>query len=744
MMGQAGLQLNFSGSSAVLVILVAVVACSLSWVAMRRSGFSSAMVRLEILRLSIIGLVLLLLLKPEWNSEFQPETQPRIAVYYDQSPSMGTLDVLPDGKVETTAISRQQSIQPWLDPQTWRPMRSRFDVLVEGLGGSIGADGSEETETKLAGGLTNLSRPLSVAVDQSDGVAGVVLISDGDWNDGPSPIESASKLRALGIPVFTVTAGNARKLPDLELINADVPTFGVAGKPIRIPLAIDSSLPRESVIKARLLVGETEEALKEIRIAPMGRTFDAIQWTPEDVGEFVMTIELPVQKGEKIVSNNTISLPISIRKEQLKVLIVESLPRWEYRYLRNALSRDPGVEVSCLLFHPGLDRVGGGSLDYLKVFPEELEDLSKYDVVFLGDVGVDDSQLTEQQCQLIRGLIEYQASGLVLMPGFQGRQFELMGTELESLYPVVLDESQPEGWGSRLPGHFELTQRGRESLLTKLADSKEENYSVWESLPGFQWYAPVIRAKAGAEILAVHQDMSNASGRLPLLVTRPFGAGKVLFMGTDGAWRWRKGVEDKYHYRFWGQVVRWMAYQRNMAKGESMRLFYNPDQPAIRQTISLNAHVMDTSGEPLQDGEVIASITSPSGGVETVRLANAGDRWGVFRGRFNAEEPGQHQVVLTCKESNAVLETTFFVQGDVNEPLGKPARPEVLEEISRITRGKNVDIEEMDLLMKALADLPDPEPTIRRVQLWAHPAVAGLLLLLLTAFWICRKAAGLI
>ena len=45
-------------------------------------------------------------------------------------------------------------------------------------------------------------------------------------------------------------------------------------------------------------------------------------------------------------------------------------------------------------------------------------------------------------------------------------------------------------------------------------------------------------------------------------------------MGTDGAWRWRKGVEDKYHYRFWGQVVRWMAYQRNMAKGETMRLYY--------------------------------------------------------------------------------------------------------------------------------------------------------------------------
>ena len=87
--------------------------------------------------------------------------------------------------------------------------------------------------------------------------------------------------------------------------------------------------------------------------------------------------------------------------------------------------------------------------------------------------------------------------------------------------------------------------------------------------------------RRAAKCCAVHKDVGNDYGRLPLLVTRTYGAGKVLFMGTDGAWRWRKGVEDKYHYRFWGQVVRWMAYQRNMAKGETMRLYYSPDQPQI-------------------------------------------------------------------------------------------------------------------------------------------------------------------
>ena len=213
------------------------------------------------------------------------------------------------------------------------------------------------------------------------------------------------------------------------------------------------------------------------------------------------------------------------------------------------------------------------------------------------------------------------------MPGLDGRENSLLQTELGELYPVVLDDTQPGGWGSRLPSHFELTELGRRSLLTKLADSQDENSEVWEGLPGFQWYAPVLRAKAGTDILCVHKDQSNDFGRLPLLVTRTYGVGKVLFMGTDGAWRWRKGVEDKYHYRFWGQVVRWMAYQRNMAKGETMRLYYSPDQPQLKQTITMNANVMEKSGEPLTKGEVMARIVAPSGKAETIRLSPFGDEW---------------------------------------------------------------------------------------------------------------------
>ena len=330
------------------------------------------------------------------------------------------------------------------------------------------------------------------------------------------------------------------------------------------------------------------------------------------------------------------------------------------------------------------------------------------------------------------------------MPGFYGRQFSLLDTELDALYPVVLDETQPRGWGSRTPSHFELTELGRRSLLTKLADTREDNIDVWSGLPGFQWHAPVLRARAGTEVLSVHESETNKYGRVPLLVTRTYGAGKVLFMGTDGAWRWRKGVEDKYHYRFWGQVVRWMAYQRNMAKGESMRMYFSPDQPQIDQTVMFNANVMERSGEPLTKGDVVARIKAPSGKMETVRFISSGDEWGAFAGRFTTAEPGKHEVVLSCKQTGATLETSFFVQGVAIERAGKPARPEVLDELARVTRGKVIAPDNTDEIVNSLAALPDPPASIRRVQLWSHPVPAACLVALLGVFWVGRKVVGLI
>src|SRR5262249_4497220 len=97
-----------------------------------------------------------------------------------------------------------------------------------------------------------------------------------------------------------------------------------------------------------------------------------------------------------------------------------------------------------------------------------------------------------------------------------------------------------------------------------------------------------------------------------------------------------------------------------------------------------------------------------------------------------------------CKQTNASLETSFFVQGVAAERPGRPARPEVLEEVARVTRGKVIEADKLDDVVRSLAELPDPPPSVRRVQLWSHPALMAGMVLLMTAFWVGRKAIGLI
>jgi hypothetical protein len=713
----------------ILMLAVTPPLCLIAW---RRSGYLRSVAALESLRFGVVVLAVIMLNQPEWVEEYRPEERPVLVVLGDASPSMDTRDVAMGEATSADVRTRRDSIADVINEDTWAPLRDEWDVVVESFSG---------TEP---GSRSDLASPLRDALQQHRNLRAVVLVSDGDWNEGSAPVEIAARYRLAGVPIFAMPVGNPTRLPDVELLSLDAPTFGIAGKQVRIPFTIDSSLPRDYTTQVVLKTSTGEQLARDVRIAAMGRTSDAILWKPPEVGDYTLELSVPPHQDETLLDNNQRTAPISIREERLRVLLVESYPRWEYRYLRNALSRDPGVEVSCLLFQPGLSKVGGGSSDYISQFPDGLEELSEFDVVFLGDVGLEPDQLTTEQCRLLRGLVEHQASGLVLMPGWQGRQQSLLDTELADLFPVALDPSQPSGWGSRTPSHFELTELGRRSLLTKLADTEEENIEVWESLPGFQWYAPVERARAGSEILCVHKEATNQYGRLPLLVSRTHGAGKVLFMGTDGAWRWRKGVEDKYHYRFWGQVVRWMAYARNMARGESIRLYYSPDQPQVLQTLTLNANVMESSGEPLQRGVVTARITAPSGKAETVRLTSTGEEWGAFAGRYMTREPGVHQLRLYSQETDASLETTFFVQGDLEERPGRPARPEVLEELARVTEGEVLTPDGVERAILSLQSLPEPSPTVRRVPLWSHPALAGLLVLMLGIFWGGRKAVGLV
>ena len=720
-----------SGPLTVLGFVLVVVAGVLCWLAWHRSGYRKWIGVLELLRFVLICLVVVTLNQPEWLQTRTPDQRSTLAVLWDQSNSMKTRDVIDEANISAKPKSRAEIIEPLMSEAVWNPSNSDLNVVFEPFSSLL--DPAEAA--------TDLNAGLSHVLDNHSDLRGVVVLSDGDWNVGKSPVEAATRFRMKGIPVFAVGVGSKVPLPDLELASIDAPTFGVIRKPLRIPYTVRSTLGQDRDVTVTLKVNGKPTVTEMVRVPAMGQAQQNMVWTSQTTGDYTLTLSIPQDTQELIVENNEISAPISVREEQLKILVIESYPRWEYRYLRNALERDPGVEVTCLLFHPELPKLGGGR-GYIKRFPSTNE-LSRYDVVFLGDVGVDPKQLTLEQAQQLRQLVSTQAAGLVFIPGRSGFQNSLISSPLADLYPVVLDLTTPYGIGSGAPGHFALTQLGQQSLLTRLAGSGQNNLGVWRTLPGFHWYAGTKRAKAGTEVLAVHDRIATASGRVPLIVTKTYGTGKVLFMGTDGAWRWREGVEDKYHYRFWGQVARWMAYRRQMAKGETIRLFYSPDRPRVDDVVTLNANVMDSLGGPLAEDSVIVQAIFPSGVTQAVRLQpSKEDAWGLFTGSFTPKEPGNYRLVATSAETGASIQTDLSVQGLNRERQGRLARFDVLDEVAKITEGRLVPVSDVQSLQDSLATLPEPEPIVHRIRIWSHPLWAGFLILLLGLFWIGRKMAG--
>ncbi len=727
---------SFSASTGVIALIVIVWAAS-AWVAWanwhRRGGLGPA--AMEGLRFVVMTLIAFTLLKPEFVRRQLQTEEPEIVVLSDASRSMETRDVVLD---DARVSSREDWWQSANDTNLWRPLQAHGRVVFENFAAAGPATTNSPAESDDG---TDIGQALENVLQRPRNLKAILLLSDGDWNAGGSPLSAAIQARSRKVPVYTVGVGSETRLPDLVLQPAAVPSYGLLGEQISLPFKIQSYLPRE-VKTAVSLIGEGgAQVVKAVTLPPFSQVQDSIIWSPRTLGNYTLTLKLPTQPEEYLQDNNERTFRISIRTEKLRVLVVDSLPRWEYRYLRNALSRDPGVELSCLLWHPGMQP--GEGVDYIKSFPGTKEQLAPYDVVFLGDVGIGSGELSSQDAELIKGLVEQQGSGLVFLPGPRGRHLSLLGTPLADLLPIVYDDKKPAGIPGSIESNLILTSSGRDHFLTLLAADENTNESIWRNLPGFYWSAAVLKSRPGSDVLAVHSTVRNAAGRLPLLVTRPYGNGEVLFMGTDSAWRWRRGVEDKYHYRFWGQVVRWMAHKRHMAQGEGLRLAFSPENPRVGESIFLQATILDLASSTEKD-RVTARVTSPSGRTERLELAPVTGGWGVYKGSFHPQEGGTYKVSVSTERNALRLETDLVVQKPQREKLGQPANLAVLREISDVTSGQFGTVKDLDALVERISLLPEAEPVEERFRLWANPWWGGFIVLLLAIYWTARKVAGMI
>src|SRR5262249_13433864 len=102
--------------------------------------------------------------------------------------------------------------------------------------------------------------------------------------------------------------------------------------------------------------------------------------TPKQTGEKTFVLEVDPQLRELQQDTNRIERDVTVRKQKLKVLLVENEPRYEFRYLKSFFERDETIDLHVVLLssdpeYSEEDRFA------LPTFPTAKDDLYSYDVV---------------------------------------------------------------------------------------------------------------------------------------------------------------------------------------------------------------------------------------------------------------------------------------------------------------------------------------------------------------------------
>ncbi|GIT05907.1 MAG: hypothetical protein CM1200mP29_13180 [Verrucomicrobiota bacterium] len=131
------------------------------------------------------------------------------------------------------------------------------------------------------------------------------------------------------------------------------------------------------------------------------------------------------------------------------------------------------------------------------------------------------------------------------MPGRRGNHLSLIDSPLKELMPVVLDDARPTGTGLQNESMLMLSNRGRGHPLTRFDADELVNEQIWKMLPGFYWSTGVTqkppRQRGACRALGVAQPVRPHPA---LAIRMPDAEG--LFMGTDSAWRWRRGSRTSF------------------------------------------------------------------------------------------------------------------------------------------------------------------------------------------------------
>ncbi|AGA26204.1 VWA domain-containing protein [Singulisphaera acidiphila] len=760
-------------SQAVCVFIVLASAALIIWL-YRREGNASILYKMGLAALRITLVLLTLFMLSEAVLSVERTGLPYFVVMVDDSASTHVADQYanPKTKLALTELtkkpepSRLDVAKAWLErdnAQTLRELQKQNKVRLYLVSSSARllaeVDKPEEVQPAIEklrkveaiGGQTQLGEGVRQILTELRGAppSAILLLSDGQTTEGIGLAKAAELAARKGVPLYTIGLGDPEPARDLELTELLVDEVVFVDDLVRFQAKLLSRgfAGQEVVIrlKERDRTSSDPQAARElesirVKAPPDGQPLRVeLGHRPKETGDVTYILEVDPRPRELQADNNRIVRTVNVRKEKLKVLLVDGEPRYEYRYLKNYLEREETIDLSVLLVssdpeYSEQDRFA------LPTFPAAKEDLFAYDVVLLGDA--DPSYLSVSQMQNLAEFVTEKGGGLLFMAGAGFNPLHYKATPLEVLLPIELAEARdPTAVGNAITAFRpELTGEGRASPIFRFGDDEASSTQIWQNLPELYWYLEAPRKKPAAVALAEHPTQIGSDGKLPIFLYQFVGSGKTMFSAVDDTWRWRFRGGDRYFDRYWIQTIRFLARTKltgqKQAEIETDRRRYQRNQP-----IQIRVRFPNPALAPTR-GEVVVQIERKGQGPRKLTLKQSPGTRNLFEGALAQASEGEYEIRLLPPPVLVGPAPTATFR--VDAPAGEMERVQMNEaELIRAATTSAGRFYTPETTASLLKDLPKPQKvpldTDPPIPLWNTWPILLLFLAVIGAEWVLRK-----
>ncbi|MGE3172772.1 MAG: hypothetical protein AB7O97_09100 [Planctomycetota bacterium] len=741
---------------------------------------------LSTLRALALAICCLLLFQPAWETTIYRKTQSQVHVLVDDSASMTRKDGYPDplqhdaltallGPIELEQTTRSQLVTAVLD----RPdgllaqLRKEHDVRLFRVQRKP-VPIRDLAELTARGARTQLGDALDLHLGAASAgnLDAVILVSDGRNNTGLDPVEVAGKYALRGVPIHTVGVGDPEAARNAWIVGPPGPKEALRQETVAFDVTVRAEGLGGRTARVELHGAREGQAALVLTAATVTLPTDGealpvrISHAFQEAGDWTLRFVLAPLAEESQHDDNEDTRFLRVNDERIRVLYLEDLPRWEYRYVHNGLKRvDPSIQMQAVMFDasPKFVQEHSAEVPPLEDIPRTEKELLQYHVVLIGDLAPERIAPTEDGIrswlEMLVRFVEF-GGGVGFLFGDAAMPERYRNTPVQDLLPVVLEDpvwlANPRNRPPRDTAFRPLLDNPLQphEILMLLRDPAM-NRRLWEEgLPGFRVYYPLLRAKPGATVLLRHPTDENRYGKRPIAVVGPHPRGNTFFMATDETWIWRYPYGDLYQDAFWRNVVRHLAQGRLQRRDDLLELTVDKLVLETGDKVKVMLRVHDAELQPATAQEQPVFLRDQDGAIERRTLRSTPGEPGTYQATFTMADPGAFSFLVFQNHNPAdrvQAREDVIVRLPDRELADSSQDPETLARIADASAGqdgraRHVFLADADSLAEDFAGrkpYESREETRTRPcwdQIWSLIALIGVL----GAEWILRKRARLV